>query len=527
MPVSGGNEFKEREGIILLVSDESSPTLHAALEEAGFAPRATSSVKAGILAASHYTPRVIVLEYTFLQERGYHLMETIKMAAPDSSVVVLCDGDEQQRLRSLLLGAEDCIPRPCSMEEIVVRVKRVAERRAGLAQLAEETQSHRRRHHEINQELNRMRRHLRRNLTLLQRAVDLHQRITPRKEAGDGMRDFLSSLGSQLNIDRLAYMTRSHPESSWLSIHSVWGISDSFSSRLRLPTHGGLAEVLRSTAAACPLKPLTQLPDLRHEVGMLIAGGFTAVVPQRTEGTLDGLVLLGRPVAEAGSQSAGVSGEPTEESLQLATFLASSLSPAVAAQELRKKDAHLSVNAIAGLVTRLEAVDPYLSGHSTNVARLAEQLGMRLGMDGDSLSLLTMAGILHDVGRFEVDAALWGKTEPLTDREWELMREHPVHGASMAKEALWPEPVVLAIRHHHERWDGSGYPEQLSGEDIPLNARILGIVDTFEALTSPRPHREALNPHEAMEYLKANAGTKFDPALVDQFSQPASKSSAA
>jgi len=156
--------------------------------------------------------------------------------------------------------------------------------------------------------------------------------------------------------------------------------------------------------------------------------------------------------------------------------------------------------------------------HSRWVAETAVLLGRELGLNDEALQNLYWAGILHDLGKLAVPKAILGKTGRLTEEELKEIRRHPIVGADIVA-AVLPndQDLVSAIRHHHERWDGHGYPAGLRGEEIPLQARIISIVDVFEALTSDRAYRAALSPEQAAVYIRGVSGLHFDSSLVQAF----------
>ncbi len=169
------------------------------------------------------------------------------------------------------------------------------------------------------------------------------------------------------------------------------------------------------------------------------------------------------------------------------------------------------------LATIIEARDPYMSGHSQRTGWLAARLGRQIGLDAPAVETLYLAGILHDIGKLGIPEAILNKPGPLTHDEMNLVRRHPQMGWEMLRPVDWLTPVLPAVRYHHENYDGSGYPERLTGEQIPLAARILRIVDMYDALTSPRPYRPPRSHAEALRFLRDGAGTLTDPALTRTF----------
>ena len=176
----------------------------------------------------------------------------------------------------------------------------------------------------------------------------------------------------------------------------------------------------------------------------------------------------------------------------------------------------------------VEARDPYTEGHCERLAHMAYQLGKQLGLDEDSLIALRRGGFLHDLGKITVPDEILKKGSNLTAAEWEIMKQHPITGEMICRPLKSLRPVLPIIRNHHEHWNGSGYPDRLGGEDIPLLARILQTVDVYDALTTERPYKRALNHNEAAEVMRreANSGL-WDASLVEEFLSMVAKAQAA
>jgi len=172
------------------------------------------------------------------------------------------------------------------------------------------------------------------------------------------------------------------------------------------------------------------------------------------------------------------------------------------------------------LALGVEAKDPHLEGHCARLAHYATALGEALGLDPATLEGLRRGGLLHDVGKIGVPDAILFKPGPLSPEEWVVMREHPAIGERICRPLRAMQDVLPIIRHHHERWNGSGYPDGLAGEAIPLTARILQVADVFDALTTQRPYRQALALAEALDVLWREAAWGYwDPALVEAFAR--------
>jgi putative nucleotidyltransferase with HDIG domain len=174
----------------------------------------------------------------------------------------------------------------------------------------------------------------------------------------------------------------------------------------------------------------------------------------------------------------------------------------------------LHLRTIEGLAMAVEAKDQNTHRHLMRVRVYVSELGKAMGLDKPLMQALTTASFLHDIGKLAVPERIINKPGKLTPEEFEKMKIHPVVGADILERVHFPYPVVPIVRSHHEAWDGSGYPDGLKGEDIPIGARILTAVDCFDALASERPYRRAMPIGEAMAFVKSRAGIQFDPRVV-------------
>ena len=165
----------------------------------------------------------------------------------------------------------------------------------------------------------------------------------------------------------------------------------------------------------------------------------------------------------------------------------------------------------------IESKDHYTQGHCERVADYACALASASGMDSERLRWFRMGALLHDVGKIVVPSSILNKPGPLTAKEWATMKEHPRAGVRLLREIEFPWDIRPMVRHHHEHWDGGGYPDGLAGDDIPVSARILCIADVFDALTSDRSYRAGLTPAHALRVMRADCGTIFDPSLFEVF----------
>jgi HAMP domain-containing protein len=178
---------------------------------------------------------------------------------------------------------------------------------------------------------------------------------------------------------------------------------------------------------------------------------------------------------------------------------------------------------LEALARAIDARDAYTYEHSARVAAIGLEIAAAMDLPADELIALRRSGLLHDIGKLGVEDHILRKPGPLNDQEWESIRRHPVIGYDMLKDVPFLAPSLAGVRHHHERWDGDGYPDRLEGEAIPLAVRILCVADAFDAITSDRPYRTSFSFQFALQTILQGAGSQFDPAVVKAFQSRADR----
>lgn len=177
------------------------------------------------------------------------------------------------------------------------------------------------------------------------------------------------------------------------------------------------------------------------------------------------------------------------------------------------------VETLRSLSHAIEAKDRYTCGHSDRVGHLAAQMAEMLGLSQDDVNHYRAAGLLHDIGKIGVSESALRKCGRLTDEEFCQIKQHPEIGYNLLRDIPMMENILPGVLHHHERWDGRGYPHGLAAGDIPLMARCLALADTFDAMSSTRPYRRALPRHAVLDEICRAAGSQFDPSLAEVFTR--------
>jgi putative nucleotidyltransferase with HDIG domain len=256
-------------------------------------------------------------------------------------------------------------------------------------------------------------------------------------------------------------------------------------------------------------------------------GALTAYVEESLSGLTGGTarVRIGRgsggtPLISAGMQVGSLSLLPepsldTERWERLRAAIVPQIATAIEGADLIERVRKTHLDTIAALSRSMEAKDYYTGGHTERVAMISVALAKRLGFRGDDLDAIHIGALLHDIGKIGIPERILHKPEGLDEKEWNVMREHPVISDYILSEIDLPPIVREIVRYNHERIDGAGYPDGLSGDEIPLAARIVLVADAFDALTTDRPYRRARPVTAALQEVRRNAGSQFCPQVVE------------
>ncbi len=216
----------------------------------------------------------------------------------------------------------------------------------------------------------------------------------------------------------------------------------------------------------------------------------------------------------------GINGEPhefTTVELEIFCSLGSQAAIAMENANLYQELHNTFLNTAEALAEAINSRDPYTGGHTKRVSQYVMELAAVLELPEDQIESLKLAAILHDIGKIGIDDAILRKSSGLSEEELQKMKAHPEIGAKILGFVDEMQDVIPGVQHHHEWFDGSGYPSGMRGEEIPLIARIIAIADVFDALTTDRPYRKALDNKAALQIMDDNAGKHFDPNLVSIF----------
>ena len=206
-----------------------------------------------------------------------------------------------------------------------------------------------------------------------------------------------------------------------------------------------------------------------------------------------------------------------EEDVKLLRLAAESISSFVERQRAAAEKRHAYESIVFLLATAAEARDPYTENHLNRIKHYSEAIALEIGLSPQEAEEIGLAALLHDLGKIRVPDSILTKPGPLSENEWQVMRKHPIWGEQLLPPDPWFKKARQIGRWHHENWDGTGYPDGLQGDMIPLCTAIVSVADGFDAMTSRRPYKAAWPPVRAMHEISKNRGKKYSPAVVDAF----------
>jgi HD-GYP domain-containing protein (c-di-GMP phosphodiesterase class II) len=244
---------------------------------------------------------------------------------------------------------------------------------------------------------------------------------------------------------------------------------------------------------------------------------FTALSRRPYRFMATGVRHLKKSYGWLGLVSYGMDDQFTTRELDILQTLANQLAAMIANMDHHEDLERFTVNMVCSLVCAIEEKDAYAKGHSKRVHQYAMLIARHIGMSPEELETLKWASLLHDIGKIGIPEHVLNKPAKLTADEYELIKKHPMKGKTILEPIRHLSPSLTAVAHHHERYNGTGYPKGLKGEQIPLAARIIAVADTFDAITSSRSYRKPISPREAMLVLDQVSGTQLDARLVNIF----------
>ncbi len=447
---------------------------------------------------------LVLLDLVLPGVNGIDILREIREKYEGTDVITITShSSAETAVEALRLGAEDYLTKPLDEIEIVVAVvQRVFEKRRIM---------------EENTRLNEELKNKAEALEALVKRLSSLNRISQALHSILDFREMLSfivqAVAAQLGADRVSLMLFDG-ETKELKIEASVGLKDGISEKVRIRKGEGVAGWVVQKGEAVLVEDISKDPrfqkkgDRGYCSDSFISAPIMMSIPIKYHERTLGVINVNNKCG--GSMF-------TKEDLEFVTILAAQAAIASDNALMFKQLEETRFEAIMALGEALEAKDLTTGRHSDRLLRFAIRVAERLGLTEDERDRLRYAAVLHDIGKIGIPESILQKPGKLTDEEYEIMKGHAALGAELVKKISFLEPVSPLILSHHEWYNGKGYPQGLSGEDIPIEARIVAVMDAYDAMISDRPYRKALDDGYALKELKDFAGRQFDPKVVDEF----------
>jgi response regulator RpfG family c-di-GMP phosphodiesterase len=470
----------------------------SALGALGFEVVTCASPDEAIGHAAELHPDAVVAEIRPGDAEALDLARRFADRAPDVPVLLVAPGeDEGSYSLAMEAGAADYLRRPITPDLMAERLReavRRARERAGGAE-------------PVPALVRQVDRQLRRQELRIQSLFELSRNVIGCLELDELYHGFLLTAMGQLGLGAgILYHLDGAGTGRLLEIASR-GIPRDEARKL-LDFRGGLGAYLLRSPHPVLFEPDCVPAEYRSDLDRLRSNGLALACPMAAKGTPVGVALFGPRMSGDGF---------TAEDLLLLSAVCNFAGPALDSARMYT-ELHLTyLSTVRAFVSSLEAKDTYTRGHSERVADYGRALAQASGIKRRDLDMVMFGAMLHDIGKIGVAEGILNKPGPLTPEEWRVVRAHPEMGARIVSHIEYLAPAVGLILHHHERIDGRGYPHGLTGDEIELGTRIVTVVDSFDAMTTHRPYRRAMEVRQAIKLLKTHAGRQFDAQIVDTF----------
>ncbi|MBU8921448.1 MAG: response regulator [Bacteroidales bacterium] len=454
-----------------------------------------------------YQPDLVVLDVGLPRKDGFEVCNEIRSKDVNNDVpVILISGNSipDTMLHGFNSGAQDYIKKPFSVKEVLAKIDNFLMQANGRKNLREQNEILEDELEKGQKDYKRINRELKKKVLDFETLFSLSKDLNRLRDPEELTHVFFLTVIGQLAIDSVALFYAEKNTDPYLSYVGGKGLRNNVLQTIRLTRKDGLSKHLLSKQDVVNLKDGELPEDAARESIFLRDLGFACCYPLIVNSCLTGIIFLGEKINKLPYNL---------EDLAMLRSICSSAATGLENSRLYSELQDTYLSTIKVLVSTIEAKDSYTKGHTERVARYARLIAEEMGMDREQRDTVSFGAALHDIGKLGVYETILNKPGELTDNEWEVVRSHPEVGANIIKNMKFLETACDLVRHHHERLDGNGYPDGLKGDEISTGARIVAVADSFDAMTSNRPYRKALEYREALSALLGQ-GEKFDLKIV-------------
>ncbi len=436
---------------------------------------------------------------------GIEVLQEIKTTFPGTDVIIITShASVDSVVEAIRLGAQDYMIKPFDDLDIVSHVVRrsITKRR-----LQDENNI-------LVEELKDNNTKLKASIQRLSSLNNTSRALHSFLELDDLLKSFVEIVANELDADRVSLMLLDK-ETNELIIEAAVGLDEQLVRSVRINMGEGIAGTVVQEGQSILVKDIESDPrfsksnnDEAYNTSSFISAPILLSVPITYQQKTFGVINVND------KRTGGVF---TDDDLNFVSNLASQAAVAIMNVQIMEDLKNTHFEAITALAEALEAKDSVTRNHSDRMLRFAIQIADRLGLNEHQKEGLRYLAVLHDIGKIGIPEQILLKPGKLTDEEYKVMKRHPVIGAQLVQKVSFLSPVAPLIHAHHEQYDGNGYPRRLSGADIPIESRIVSVLDAFDAMTSDRPYRQSIGLDRAIQELKDFAGSQFDPCVVEEF----------
>lgn len=477
---------KEQSSILVVDDEESLREICTdALEDSGYQVFQASDGQHALQVLHNQDSNIdlVISDLRMPEMSGMELLQTISQEKLDVDFLIMTGfGTIETAVESMKMGAADYLPKPFNINHLLVKVEKVLKERKQRAE--------------------------RENLSNLVRVLKLSKDLNTRLEMSSLINEFIFHLERNFNPDSVGLFLSQEGESN-LQLASVRGKLLRSDARV-LSWVRRICDITLQNKDPKLADPyvINADPDLEFLTGQESFNFSIMAAPMFSKQQTIGVVVLVREVNN---------NMYSFNDLQLLTVFSSQTAPSIENARLYGKMRDMNMEIIRSYSQAVEAKDIYTRGHSERVAFYATRLGQKLSLSQTELDQLHTAGIVHDIGKIGIPDNILNKPSGLTDKEFEVMKKHPAVGKTILSQVGSLQDILGIIYHHHERVDGKGYPVGLVQEQTPFLARLVSVVDSYEAMTSDRAYRKAMPQEKVLKILSEGAGTQWDAELIDNW----------
>ncbi len=503
---------------ILVVDDDRRVVdlLQISLSQNGYTVQTAMTGEEALDSVRREAPDLVILDLRLPKKSGFEICAALKSTRETAHipiVMVSASAEVDSRLQGLMHGADDYLTKPFSPKELLIKVRRIFERMERHDVLSTKNQ-------ELESEVQRNRedllvrnKELRFQVYSLETLMGLTHQLNASLELEPLLNTLILSVMGQLRVNSAClFLTDDRENPTRLDVSTFKGLKEEQVRGIALSYGSDLVRALRPADGedqrSVRLASLERDPGIAKDVGRLFSAGLTVVCPVIVKGRLSALVAVGEKVSGQEFQSAD---------LEMLRSLAESAGIAIENARLFRDLQEAYVSTVRLLVSRIEEKDPYTHGHTERVAAYSVAIAREMELPAEEVQTIQFGAFLHDIGKVHTQDEILHKPGALTEEEWKLVKAHPVRGAEMVRGVKFLERAIDMIRHHHERVDGKGYPDGLTGDEISLHAKIVNLADAFDAMTTDRPYRAGMTAEQAMEQMTTKAGSQFAAEVVEVF----------